>query len=675
VDFFEAQDQAHRKTGRLVGMLIAGLLAMTVAVYAAVMLIVHLGGGYFRDKDEAAHNAGRYVSESAAVRWAEQEAVWWDWRVALAVFGFMVIIVGGGFLYRWLQLRSGGEAVAEMLGGRRLSPDTHDPDERRALNVVEEMAIASGMPVPPVYIMPSDAINAFAAGHSVDQAVIGLTKGIITNLKRDELQGVVAHEFSHIFNGDMRLNIRLVAVVAGVMALGITGFVLWRYVGYALLFSGGGRSSSGGKGGNNGLPIALGVMLLGLLLCIIGFAGTLVARLIQAAVSRQREYLADASAVQYTRDTNGIGGALRRIAAAPTAQTKLATETSQFNHMFFNQAMPSMFDSHPPLQDRIARIEGIPVEDVGELSAKLTTKQASDRWAKGKSASAVAGAQAVPGLLGAVTVAAMAGSLGKVGQVGGIDVAWTRQVLSSIPDPLRAAARAPEQVPGLVLAMLVHEQGAHVEAVAKQMAAVEQVMGDQTVRVVKQLISSFDKLDDRCRVPLLDLASPALSKLSSTQGSTLRNAVEQLVMADGAVTRFEWIAAVLIDAALDRGGSAEHRPTASIAAVGQAVTALLAVTVNAGHGEGEDGLEVLRSTCASLGLSPPATQPSVTLKELNKAVHDLRTLRFAERGRLLQAAVEAVEHDGKTTVAEAEMVRAIAEMLAVPMPPVVPDAA
>ena len=485
----------------------------------------------------------------------------------------------------------------------------------------------------------------------------------------------MAHEFSHIFNGDMRLNIRLVAVVTGVMALGITGFVLWRYVGYALLFSGGGRSSSGGKGGNNGLPIALGVMLLGLLLCIIGFAGTLVARLIQAAVSRQREYLADASAVQYTRDTNGIGGALRRIAAVPAAQTKLATETSQFNHMFFNQAMPSMFDSHPPLQDRIARIEGIPVEDVEELSVAMSPKQASDRWSDGQSARQAAGGQAMAGMLGAVTVAAMADSLGKVGQVGGIDVAWTRQVLSSIPDLLRAAARAPEQVPGLVLAMLVHEQGADVEAVTKQMAAVEQVMGDQTVRVVKRLMPGFDNLDDRCRVPLLDLASPALSKLSSTQGSTLRNAVEQLVMADGAVTRFEWIAAVLIDAALDRGGSAEHRPTASITAVGQAVTALLAVTVNAGHGEGEDGLGVLRSTCASLGLSPPATQPSVTLKELNKAVHDLRTLRFAERGRLLQAAVEAVEHDGKTTVAEAEMVRAIAEMLAVPMPPVVPDAA
>ena len=675
MDFFQAQDQAHRKTGRLVGMLITGLGAMTVAVYAAVMLIIHLGGGYFREQDAEAARAGRRVYEGAPERWAEQEAVWWDWRVALAVFSFMLVIVGGGFLYRWLQLRSGGEAVAEMLGGRLINLDTRDPDERRALNVVEEMAIASGMPVPPVYVMPSDAINAFAAGHSVDQAVIGLTQGIIANLKRDELQGVVAHEFSHIFNGDMRLNVRLVAVVTGVMALGITGFVLWRYVGYALLFSGGGRSSSGGKGGNNGLPIALGVMLLGFLLCIIGFAGTLVARLIQAAVSRQREYLADASAVQFTRDTNGIGGALRRIAAVPAAQTKLATETSQFNHMFFNQAMPSMFDSHPPLRDRIARIEGISAEQVGDLSVAMTPEQASDRWNKGQSTRQAAGGQAMAGMLGAVTVAAMADSLGKVGQVGGIDVAWTRQVLSSIPDPLRAAARAPEQVPGLVLAMLVHEQGSDTTAVAKQMAAVDSAMGTPTAVQVGKLVPVFEQLDDRCRVPLLDLASPALSKLSLTQGATLRNAVEQLVMADGAVTRFEWIAAVLIDAALDRGGSAEHRPTASIQSVGGAVASLLAVTVNAGHGATEEGLDVLRSACASLGLAPPAQQPSVTLKQLNAAVHDLRTLRFAERGRLLQAAVEAVEHDGKTTVAEAEMVRAIAEMLAVPMPPVVPDAA
>ncbi|MCH2135173.1 MAG: M48 family metallopeptidase [Phycisphaerales bacterium] len=663
MDFFAAQDQAHRKTGRLVAMLITGLVAMTVAVYAAVMLIVHLTGGYLRQED----------ARGDVSRWVEQETQWWDPRVAFVVFGFMVIIVGGGYLYRWLQMRKGGDYVAEMLGGRLIDLDTRDPSERKALNVVEEMAIASGMPVPPVYMMPSDAINAFAAGHSVDQAVIGLTEGCVANLTRDELQGVVAHEFSHIFNGDMRLNIKLVSVISGVMALGITGYILWRYVGYALLFSSGGRSSSNGKG-NNALPVALGVMLLGFLLCVIGFAGTLVARLIQAAVSRQREFLADASAVQYTRNPDGIAGALRRIGGLADAKTKLATETSQFNHMFFNQAMPSMFDSHPPLPIRIARIENIPVDQIGELKPKLTAEEASSRWDSGQSVRRAATGGGMGHMIGAVTAAAMADSLGSIGQVANVDVAWTRQMMSSIPERLATAAHAPDQVPALVLAMLLHEQGGGDAFIDKQLDQLEAAapMAKQKIQV---LLPHFAHLDERCRVPLLDLASPALSRLSVTQGSELRQLVERVVMADGAVSRFEWVAAMLIDTALDRGGDASHRPVASISSVSGATQTVLAVTVRAGHTDDGEALAALQRASAMLKIQAPASVPAVTLSQLNDAVHDLRTLRFCERGRLLEALVAAVQHDGQTTIAEAEMVRAVAEMLAVPMPPVVPDAA
>ena len=661
MDFFAAQDAAHKQTGRLIGLLVVGLIVMTTAVYFATMLVIHLGGGYLRGQSE--QQAG------GATGWIENEIVWWDPRVALIVLVFIVVLVGGGFLYRWAQMRSGGERIAEMLGGRRIDMDTRDAAERKALNVVEEMSIASGMPVPPVYVMPSDAINAFAAGHTVDQAVLGLTEGCINRLTREQLQGVVAHEFSHIFNGDMRLNVRLVAVINGVMVLGVVGFIMWRYVGYAMLFGGGGRR--GGK--NDGLPIALGIMLLGILLCIIGFAGTMVARLIQAAVSRQREYLADASAVQFTRETDGIGGALRAIGAAPK-QTKLATETSQFNHMFFNQAMPSLFASHPPLTDRIARIEGIKPDQVGELKQKLTSAQASKRWAAGR-AERKAALSSTGGAMGGLAIAGLAGALGQVGDIHAVDMAWTQEVLSHIPAKINKAVHAPQYVPAVVLAMLVHEQGGDTQAVNRQMLAIEEIMGHATAAQVRDLVPVFADLDDRCRVPLLDLASPVLSKLSTTQANAFRTAVEQLVMADGKVTRFEWVAALLVDSALDRGGDAEHTSKTRLKQVQDAVQTMLTVVARAGQEDSDEALQVLQSACVWLTLESPSALSEVPLKQLNAAVHDLRTLKFAERGRFLQAVVGAVEHDGRTTVAEAEMVRAIAEMLAVPMPPVVPDAA
>ena len=310
MNFFEAQDKAHKRTGLMVWSLGVGLIGMTVGLYFICMLAVQIAGMYEQSQAKEAARQGRPIQQNALTHWAEGEVgVWWDLDLAVITLGIMIVLVGGGFLYRYLQLRAGGEVVAEMLGGVRIEPDTSDPDERRALNVVEEMAIASGIPVPPVFEIPSESINAFAAGHTVDQAAIGLTRGCIL-MPRDELQGVVAHEFSHIFNGDMRLNLRLVAVINGVMVLGIAGLLLIRVVGYSILF-GGGRRSSNDKGG--GMALALAIIVFGALVAAVGFLGTLMARVIQAAISRQREFLADASAVQYTRNADGIAGALRRI--------------------------------------------------------------------------------------------------------------------------------------------------------------------------------------------------------------------------------------------------------------------------------------------------------------------------------------------------------------------------
>ena len=668
MNFFEAQDKAHKRTGMLVWALGIGLVGMTVGLYFITMLAVQIAGMYKQAQDRDAAQRGEAVRPSEIKQWLEGEVgSWWDFDLALVAFGIMAVLVGGGFLFRYLQLRAGGEVVAEMLGGVRIEPDTSNPDERRALNVVEEMAIASGIPVPPVFAIPSDSINAFAAGHTVDQAAIGLTKGCI-EMPRDELQGVVAHEFSHIFNGDMRLNLRLVAVINGVMVLGIAGLFLIRVVAYSMLFSGGSRSSSNDKGG--GLALALGIIVFGALVAAVGFLGTLMARLIQAAVSRQREFLADASAVQFTRNADGIAGALRRISGS-TKKAKFAAEASQFNHMFFSQAMNAAFATHPPLSERIKRIAG------STTGPDMSTAPREAVAAPGVAASAKPEVLSRAGLgiaAGAVAIAGMRNSIANAGEIGAISMDWTRSILESIPDDLRIAARTPRSARALIAAMLMEEGGTDAEALASQRSAMQRLLPAAEVQNAEILRPLLKKLQPAARVPLLDLTSPAMQSLSPTQAAELLQLVEALVAADKHVSRFEWIVAILVDAMLDRSGKASHRTTATINSIVPAVLSILSVTATAGTDNRDEAIAAVATACRGLGIQPPERGlEQVSIKSINAAVHDLRTLAFAERKRLLEAVVDVVAHDEKTTVDEAEMVRVVSEVLAVPMPPVQPD--
>ena len=313
MNFYEHQDQARRKTGRLIIFFSLAILLIVVALYATGMVLLN------------------WSMASESELGTALSITWWNYKVLLGVLGFTILVVGGGCLVRIRQLSSGGSVVAESLGGSLLDHSGASPDERRLLNVVEEMAIASGVPVPPVYLIDDETINAFAAGYKSTDAVIGVTRGSIEHLSREQLQGVIAHEYSHIFNGDMRLNIRLIGVIYGLLVMGMIGLQLVRIMAWSGMM----RRSSSKKDGGGAL---IAIMIIGLILAALGFIGTFFGRLIQASVSRQREYLADSSAVQYTRNPGGISGALRAIAGldAKTAMPPLATE---YNHMFFSQAM------------------------------------------------------------------------------------------------------------------------------------------------------------------------------------------------------------------------------------------------------------------------------------------------------------------------------------------------
>ena len=276
MDFFASQDDARKKTGLLLFYFGLAVLSIIIAVYIAFAFFFAYQGS----------RASQFSFYSI-----------WDPELFVTVAGVTILIVICGSLYKISILKSGGAGVAEMLGGKLIPASTQDFLEKRLLNIVEEMAIASGVPVPPVYLLENEqGINAFAAGFTPDDAVIGVTRGSLETLNREELQGVIAHEFSHILNGDMWLDLKLVGFLHGILLIALIGRSILR------------GSSRSRNSKNSG-----GFVLFGLVLLVLGYLGVLFGKLIKSGVSRQREYLADASAVQFTRNPHGLAGALKKI--------------------------------------------------------------------------------------------------------------------------------------------------------------------------------------------------------------------------------------------------------------------------------------------------------------------------------------------------------------------------
>ena len=439
MDFFAHQDRARRNTRWLVGLMVVAFVATVVLVYMLVIAVA-LGGQH--DDSQA---AGGLLGRTS----------WWQPDLFVLVTSGVTFVIGGGSLYKTAQLSGGGEKLAEMLGGRRLPPDARDPLERKVLNIVEEMAIASGTAVPPVYLLDGESgINAFAAGLDIDSAVIGITRGAAEQLSRDELQGVVAHEFSHILHGDMRLNLRLIAIVHGILVLGLLGYYAMRIA----ASSGGSRRSSNKEGGG----AVAAILLLGLALMIIGYVGTFFGSLIKAAVSRQREFLADASAVQFTRNPGGISGALARIASANGSklETPRAAEAS---HMFFASGLWTLFATHPPLTERIARIDA--------SKAALLAESGASGLATGPTAAGMAGVAGFAGGPAAASpqttpptapiptagLAEPRSAIDSIGDPTAADIAHAHELLASLHPQLREAAHDPFGCRGVVYALLLDD--------------------------------------------------------------------------------------------------------------------------------------------------------------------------------------------------------------------------
>ncbi|QDU66889.1 M48 family metallopeptidase [Engelhardtia mirabilis] len=654
MDFFEHQEQARKRTGRLVVLFAISVALIVVAVYGVVSAVL----------------VNTLVGDGPQVT---VPAFFDPLRFALVAAGVCAVVALGS-LYKTAQLASGGRAVADMMGGRHLEGGSADPLERRLLNVVEEMAIASGMPVPPVYVMDrEDGINAFAAGKQPGDAVIGVTRGCMEKLSRDELQGVVAHEFSHVFNGDMRLNLRLIGVLHGILVLGLVGQYVFRSAIYAP------RRSN--REGGSAVVVALAA---GAALAVLGAIGTFFGQVIQAAVSRQREFLADASAVQFTRNPGGIGGALKKIGGFPSHAKVMGSHAAEVSHMLFGEPGTMNFGgllaTHPPLLERIRRIEPAfdgRVERLAEPTDAelqgLRSKVAAELAARNASGpGAVAMGLAADGAL--FNAADLAAARARAGDVDQLDNERARELLASIPPLLRRSAGDPFAARAVVLALALEPEDA---GRARQFEALEALGDLPLVRELRRLVPSLGGLAPEARLPLLQLALAPLHQLDPKQYAAFVRALDMAIESDNRVELFEMTLRRIVRHHLDRAHGLDATPAGGrelqLSQAGARAAVVLGLLVRAGHGNSRSAELAFRAAGAALGVQIGDRVPDAgsTLRSFDTALEALARLRPGDKRRFLQACEAAIARDGQVTRAEAELYRAIAETLDCPVPPLV----
>ncbi|MEP9317823.1 M48 family metallopeptidase [Pseudomonas sp. LABIM340] len=632
MNFFEHQDRARKQTGRLV-------LLLTVAVVCLVTITSFALGWLWRHLGEPA----LHLTSRASLP---------DPELYLSVAAVIIGVVVLGALYKQVQLSAGGKVVAESLGGRLLNLSAGNADERRLLNVVEEMALASGSPVPPVYVLEDGSINAFAAGLTPRDAVIGITRGAIEQLDRNELQGVIAHEFSHIHHGDMLLNTRLTALLHGMLLLGLIGGMLlrgWSETSTGIRVSS--RSSSNDK--NGGGSVVLLVIGAGVVLYVLGYVGTFFGQLIKASVSRQREYLADASAVQFTRDPSTIAGALKKIGSNPLGALLSAPRAAEFSHMYFGDGVgSSWFDTHPPLKDRIRRVDpgwdGRYPKFEPRLDVALMNQ---DAWT-----AAVTGQPYQPS---AVEVAVAA-----VGAPTAAHLLEARSTLQRLDERLQRAAHDSEGAEALIYGLLLdNEPGLRT----RQLEEIKKRLNLSLALQLDLLEESLLRLDPGQRLPLLDLAMPALKQLDAKAFLALRENMALLIKLDGKVKLLEWTLLRIVERNLRPGsGKIGNVPLAELA---EESATLLAFLARVGETSDVETAQAFADAWSGLPFPPRPLPADSSLRDLEGALKKLEQLRPLQKPQLLKALARCIEHDGRISTGEAELMRAVADILDCPMPP------
>ncbi|MDR1647675.1 MAG: M48 family metallopeptidase [Zoogloeaceae bacterium] len=641
MDFFNAQIKARRNTRWLVLWFALAVCVIILVIYLGVILLVvpqaHFSGIGVTAMGTRMEDMAYKVAQTDFTSWAR----FLNWEYLIWTTLLVGGTIAGASLWKIFQLsRMGGALIASELGGRLLARATTVAAERRLLNVVDEMSIAAGIPTPKVFVLDAEkSLNAFAAGTGPTNNVVAVTSGLLNRCDRDQLQGVIGHEIGHIVSGDARLNLRLFGVLFGILFL--------TSIGRALL-----RGKSRGRSSSKAQGVAI---LLGMILVVVGSIGVFFGKIIKAAISREREYLADAFSVQFTRNPNGLAGALRMMGGFGTRLEHPRAEEA--SHLFFGEGVrrfplfSGLFATHPPIEKRIARIENIPLAKVRESAVRA--------------ARAAKGAAEQPGGSGSNFL--------DIGLDAPAQLAYAQAFIADLPTEPGTDVHTPKGALAAVYALLFAETEA-AETQKKQLAIITATYDSTLAKNVCDCAAWLTQRGPRSRLPLLDLALPVLGGFTDEEKRRCMQCANALVRADGRISLLELAQVHILKSAL---GLPRKRHGLQMERLATDVSCLLALLAHAGNPN--DDAAVQTAYLHALKLTSFADVPFPERSKLSPETIDRALDRIAQamprfRQRFLSACVAAVQHDGKITLAESELLRAFTQSLDCPAPPLLPDA-
>ncbi len=627
MNFYAAQDQA-RKSSRIL------LLLFILLNIGLVILINLLFSWYLWVNDDPMALPDRVFLDY--LNWQ---------RIFVVAIAIALLLLFAAWL-KWLDVKKGGGAVAEMFGGQQVQPLTRDTAERRLINVVEEMALAAGVPVPPVYVMQHEAgINAFAAGLGLTDAAICVTRGTLDSLNRDQLQGVIAHEFSHILNGDMRINMRLLVMLHGMVFFAELGRV------FASSRTSWWADSTRSKSSSRGY-----LVLLGLGLMVVGWCGVMVGNMLKAAISRQREFLADASAVQFTRNPEGIGGALKVIGGSRFQGHLNHPECQEAGHLFFSAVMPGwIWSTHPPIDVRIRKVD--PHWDGKYLQPQPALRVAeagTDKTIKTN----LAGTAIIETLIGSLAGAELLDYQAE-GQSPGTQ---------SADNDLYHLARDPYDARIVLLGLLMDGDSQVRDKQLKLIAAEDAALADR----LYSCLGHFQQLPRAEYLQLIELTLPALKSQSASQYKAFKRLLLQVVRADQQIDLFEWVLYQLVSRFCDAHFGAPRQRQNRYDDMGVlAEHYAMVISMLAYHGEMSDEM-TLKAFNRGAGVAglynlKPVLRAECTRERFAASVSELAAATPFIRQRMLKGMVQVVRHDGQIVAVERELITAIAAVMESPL--------
>ncbi|MEW6665947.1 MAG: M48 family metalloprotease [Thermodesulfobacteriota bacterium] len=644
MDFFQRQDQARKKT-----ILLAACFAMAVLVTSLCLYLIAV---FVRDiwsffvQLFAEH--GRIATPAGL--WQRDLFLW----VTTGTLGVILL----GSLRRIRALSAGGVTVAFMFGGRLVEGDSGNLAEKTLVNVVEEMSIASGCPVPVVFVLDAeDGINAFAAGFTPSDAIIAVTRGCVERLTRDELQGVLAHEFSHILNGDMRLNLHAIGWVSGLLVVGLLGGRILR------LPLGLGRDAPFGAAAYLLLlPMMTILMLLGIAVSAVGYTGTFFGALVKSTLSRNREFLADAAAVQFTRNPSGLAGALAKVRGLRRGSRIKNIHAAEASHIFFSNALRAplflSFSTHPPVEERLRRIDPA-FKPLLEAQAETSVHDQP---------------QAGPTERGRIHLSAE-DLVSMVGSAQLRHLAHSATFLADLPKNVTEAAHEPLGARAVIYCLLLNKED---EARKVQLKRLEQEADPAVLAKARSLIPLIDPIDRADRLFLVDLTMASLRRMSRPHYRDFLNDLRRLAEADRRISLFEYTLQRVVQHRLGPVYQDAKPPAVKFTVVEDVLaecSQLLSILAWQG---GKDRTEAEKSYDVGMEQLKPGRTVAIlprekcTLKLLDSALEAIAMASYPVKKMLLRGCVTCISADGWITLEEAELIRAMAASLDCPVPPLNP---